>query len=211
VVSSSDIPAVKPKQDAQRVHVPALRDHAEKRSQQPTEKAALRQQNVEILLDQTLAPPDGVEHPVHPDQYHGVGAGNRDQKERGHAGADQAADLLEMVEPRLQRADRKRHEDRRDDHDGRMPQREEEPDRNRPLPRLHQLACHIVDRRDVIGINRMTETERIGQQRGSEQNRIVPERDQRPEPGQAIGGQQDGIEHGHPGACIDWPIVKNTA
>ena len=50
------------------------------------------------------------------------------------------------------------HADR--DHDGRVAQREEEPGAQWPLAVGHQLPRHVVDRRDVIGVERVPQPER---------------------------------------------------
>ena len=55
----------------------------------------------------------------------------------------------------------------------RMAQREEETDPDRPLAVLHELARDVVDRGDVIGVDRMPQAERVGQQRGAEQDRVA--------------------------------------
>ena len=107
--------------------------------------------------------PNGVEYPPHQD--HSVCTRNDNQEKCGHAGTDYSADLLDMIKLRLQRADRKCHEDRRDDHNGRMSECEKESGRDRLLSCLHQLPCHVVDCRDMVGIDRVTKTERISQER----------------------------------------------
>ena len=47
------------------------------------------------------------------------------------------------------------------DHDRRVPEREPESDAERPLALVHQLAGRVVDRRDVIGVERMAKPERV--------------------------------------------------
>ena len=76
----------------------------------------------------------------------------------------------------------RRRRDRGDrERDGeRMAEREEQTDRNRPLALLHQLAHDIVDRGDVIGIDRVPQSEHVGEDRGAEKRRPVGERDRPP-------------------------------
>ena len=69
----------------------------------------------------------------------------------------------------LQGRGRRGDGDRGQDHDGRVAEREEEADRQRLLAFLHQLAHDIVDGRDVVGIERMPQAERVGQKRGAQQ------------------------------------------
>ena len=44
-----------------------------------------------------------------------------------------------------------------------MTQREEEPDPERPLPLREELARAVVDRREVVGVERMAQAERVGE------------------------------------------------
>ena len=102
--------------------------------------------------------------------------------------------------------------DRQADHDGRMAEREKQPDRDRPLAGLHQLAGDIVDRRDVVGIDRMPKAEAVGQQRRPEQDRLVVQGDERPQPGKQVSGDQARIDEGSgfDGAAVRqaWPFVR---
>jgi uncharacterized protein YndB with AHSA1/START domain len=61
--------------------------------------------------------------------------------------------------------------------------------RCRPLLSPHQFPGHVVYGRNVIGVHSVTEAERIGQKRGSEQDRIRTESDQRSERGAGIRRQ----------------------
>ena len=74
-----------------------------------------------------------------------------------------------------------------------MAEREEKADGDGTFALLHQLARHVVDRRDVVGIDRVAQPERVGQECGADQHRIIVKRDQRPQPGQYIGDDQHGI------------------
>ena len=48
------------------------------------------------------------------------------------------------------------------EHDRRVPEREEEADAERPLAVGHQLARGVVDRADVVGVERVAQAERVG-------------------------------------------------
>ena len=90
----------------------------------------------------------------------------------------------------LQRESRRRdHRDRKRDRQ-RMAEREEQADRDRPLALLHQFAHHIVDRCDVVGVDRMTQPEHISEKRGAKQRRPAGKRDDRPGPDQGIRRQR---------------------
>ena len=77
-----------------------------------------------------------------------------------------------------------------------MAERKEEADGNGPLALLHQLARDVVDGRDVVGIDGVAKAERVGEECGADQDRIIMESDQRPNPGQHIGDGQHDINTG---------------
>ena len=52
-----------------------------------------------------------------------------------------------------------------DDHRG-MPEREEKADADRAFPLMHQLAGSVVDRCDMVGVDRMAQPKAIRQERG---------------------------------------------
>src|ERR1700692_67649 len=79
-----------------------------------------------------------------------------------------------------------------------MSQRKEEADGDRPLALLHQLARDVVDRRNVVGIDGVTKPEAVGQNRGSDQNRLMRERDESPDPGRQIGKNKQAVNSGDP-------------
>ena len=82
--------------------------------------------------------------------------------------------------------------------DGRMAERKKEADRDRPLALLHQLARHVVNGRDMIGVHRVAESEGVGQERRAQQNRMVMKGQQRPEPGPGVEADEQGIEEDNP-------------
>ena len=95
------------------------------------------------------------------------------------------------------------------DHDGRMAERKEEADADRPLALLHQLARDVVDRRDMIGVDRVAQAEGIGEQRRAEQHRLVVQGDERPEPDENIAADQNGVDGDQPAAQISAALIQD--
>ena len=58
-----------------------------------------------------------------------------------------------------------------------MAEREIEPERDRPLALLHQLAGGVVDGGDMVGIDGVAQPEAVGEEAGGEQDRMVVEGD----------------------------------
>src|SRR5262245_20773679 len=75
-----------------------------------------------------------------------------------------------------------------------MPQREEQAGGHRLLAFLHELAGDVVDGGDVVGVNRVTQAEAVGQQARAEQHGMIVENDERCRPGGRIGGDQEGAD-----------------
>ena len=95
----------------------------------------------------------------------------------------------------FEHADGQRDEQRRRDHDGRMPQREKQADGNRTFGLLHELARDVVDSRDVVGIDGMAKPERIGERCGSQQQRIIAEAREGPGPRRDVDEDEQRAEH----------------
>ena len=53
-------------------------------------------------------------------------------------------------------------QEREREHDRRVPEREPEADAQRALALAHQLAGRVVDRGDVVGVERVAQPERVG-------------------------------------------------
>src|ERR1700730_6261066 len=81
-----------------------------------------------------------------------------------------------------------------------MPQRKEKADSDRSLSLLHQLARHIVDRCNMVGIDRVTKPKAVRQHRGSNQDWLMDERNECPNPGRQIGDDENGIDCNNPTA-----------
>ena len=74
---------------------------------------------------------------------------------------------------------------REDEDDGRVPEREEQPDAERPAAVRHELARRVVDRRDVVGVERVAQPERVGGQPDARRERAR-------RPHRQVGGHDDG-------------------
>jgi hypothetical protein len=72
------------------------------------------------------------------------------------------------------------------DDDRRVPEREPEAEAQRSLALVHQLAGGVVDRRDVVGVKRVAQPERIGQPRDPDPEALV------------VRGDDEQDEHGEP-------------
>src|SRR5947209_19702549 len=106
-----------------------------------------------------------LEAPPHTGQYHQVHNRDRQKEKHGDAAANDSAERLECGEPALQRSGGCGDTDRCNHDNSRMTEREKEPDGDRSFPFLHKLAYHIVDRRDVIGVDGVTQAEWLLQER----------------------------------------------
>ena len=167
--------------NAERVHVPALADHPESGPEDPRQQAPVVQEVLEGLLVVGAAGRDLPEHPVDVDQDDEVDDPDDEQEDRRDARPDQPADLrnagMSLTKPAESAIS-----DRQGDDDRRVAEREEEPDADRPLAVLHQLAGGVVDGRDVVGVDGVAEPEGVGEEGRRQQDRVLDRRDQREEP-----------------------------
>jgi hypothetical protein len=113
-----------------------------------------------------LASPYALEEPVHAHQHEEIDDRDANQEEHRHQRADHAADLDQPGEALLQTARSQSNDQRGGKHDRGVAEREEEADCDRPLALLHQLAGDVVDRGDVIRVDRVPQSEAIGDQSG---------------------------------------------
>ena len=75
-------------------------------------------------------------------------------------------------------------------------------EKNRPTPTgpaafLHQFAGHVVDRRDVIRVESVPEAKTIGERSRAEEDRIIVEGGNRPQPRGGVEDEQEGIDRNH--------------
>ena len=136
-----------------------------------------------------------MERAIHRREDEQVHHRNREQEERGHARADEPTDVVPRCEIGAQRSRRRRDRHRREDDDGRMAERKEQARRHRTLPILHQLSRDVVDRRDVVRVDGVSQAEAVRQQRRTQQQRIVTKGHERPRPGAEVGGDERGEQH----------------
>ena len=152
-----------------------------------SEKSALGENQVEILVHKPSAELDD-------DVRRGDG-----QKEKcGNGGADDSADGFKGIEPVFDCHGGQGDGDGQTENNCRVAERKKETDGDRPFALLHQFARHIVNRRDVVGIHRVTKAECVGQQRRAQQNRIIVKSDQRPNPAPGIGRDEQRIHRNNP-------------
>ena len=86
-----------------------------------------------------------------------------------------AAVVLERRDVRVDGLGRDREAGGEREDDRRVAEREEEADAERPLAFLEELPRRVVDRGDVVGIERVAQTERVGEHAEPGQRRIAPE------------------------------------
>ena len=75
-----------------------------------------------------------------------------------------------------------------------MTEREEEPDRDRTFALLHQLARDVVDRGNMIRINRVAQPETVREERRAQQHRAISEGNERIEPGGNVERDQETVD-----------------
>ena len=73
------------------------------------------------------------------------------------------SDELFVLTGASRRADAEVEQHGEDEHHRRVPKREEEPDAQRPLALVDELAGRVVDGRDVIGVEGVAHPERVGE------------------------------------------------
>ena len=182
-----------PEQHAERIHVPALADHPERRPEDARQQAPIVQVVLERLLVVLAARGHLAEHPVDVDQDEQVDQPDGEQEDRGHARADDPADRLKRGNVRDERR-RRRDDQRQRDHDRGVAQGEEQTHAHRTLPVLHQLAGGIVDRGDVVRVHRVAQAERVGEERCGQQDRIRRRGDQHDCPRAHVERDQECVE-----------------
>ncbi len=122
-----------------------------------------------------------------------------EEEEGGDARADQAADILDHLEVIDCPGDPCYGGGGENDH-GRMPESEEETHGDGHLTLLHQLAGDVVDGGDMVGIDRVAQTQPVNDQRDAEQLRLVREAGKGPEPGSDVQGGEEGVNRDEPTA-----------
>jgi len=62
------------------------------------------------------------------------------------------------------------------------------------LPLLHELSRDVIDRRDMVGVHRVAETEGVGEEGRPELQGIAAKSKQGPAPSSNIGNRHDAVE-----------------
>jgi hypothetical protein len=80
-----------------------------------------------------------------------------------------------------------------------VPEREEEADTHRALPVLQQLAGGVVDRGDVIGVERVPEAEGVGERSETRESRVGARVIEEQPPAEEVEEQDGAGEAAEPG------------
>jgi hypothetical protein len=89
-----------------------------------------------------------------------------------------------------------------------VPQREQEANCNWALPLLHQLPGYVVDRRDVIRVDSMTQAKAICEKCRSQKHRVAMESDRGPQPRTDVEREQDHVDGNDSAAEVIGSIVE---
>jgi hypothetical protein len=84
------------------------------------------------------------------------------------------------------------------------PSEKKKSDADGPFAFLHQLARHVVNRRDMIRIHGVTQTKRVSQKRRAEQNWMIMKSDQRPNPRAEVDADEQRIHEKSPAFDAVW-------
>ena len=131
------------------------------------QQSSIAQQQIEIFLDVGLARAnldEGSADGTQNDQVHGR---NPKKKNCGKQRADQSADFPDRIHSCCSANGGPGNRNGSHQNDGGMSQGKHEPDGDRPLAFLHQLAGHIVDGGNMVGIHRMPKAKTVGQKRSA--------------------------------------------
>ncbi len=86
--------------------------------------------------------------------------------------------------------------DRQHEHDGRVAEREEEPDAERPPAFLQQEAHGVVDRGDVIGVERVAQAEHVRDEAEPDERRMARRVVQVQPPAGDVQQRDDAVQDG---------------
>ena len=142
--------------------MPARSNQSEQRAEDAREQPAPREQRVEVLLHIGTATANAMERAIDRDEDDQIHDCDRQQEQRGRQRANDAAHVAQCGELLIEGHRGRGDGDRREHHDGRMSEGEEQPDGDRALTLLHQLARDVVDRGDVVGVDGVPQAEAVG-------------------------------------------------
>ena len=146
------------------IHVPRLVHGIGQAAEQTVHQPATVQLPLESGLVVASAP-HLPEHLHDAEQDHDVDRSDQVEEAPGHCGADRGGGLAErrvrILHGPVERTHADRDQERKNEHDRRVSERKPETDAQRPLARSHQLARGVVDRGDVIRIERVSQPQRV--------------------------------------------------
>src|SRR5581483_5135420 len=185
-------------EDAEREHLPARVDAvAEALEHAAAHQPTIEEPRLEPVLVET-APPHVAEDPDDVHEHEQVEDADREQKRARHTGADRPAPVLERRDPLPNARRRESEPGREGEHDARVAEREEEADAVRASPVLQELPRRVVDRRDVVGVERVPQPERVRERPEPDQRgvraRVI---DEQAPPG-GVEGADRAAEQGQP-------------
>jgi hypothetical protein len=129
-------------------------------SRKRAEEALVGQRALETLFV-VLAAPHAPEDADDLEQHEQVERSDQEQERARDGGADRRTVRLQRRDAGVHRPCGDGQPGREGEDDRRVPQREEEACAQRALSVLQQLSCRVVDRCDVVGVERVPQPERV--------------------------------------------------
>jgi hypothetical protein len=139
-----------------------------------------------------------LECPVNASENYHIDQGDSDQEKHRDSGAEYPANILQKLEMLFRRGSSPVCNQRGNDDNCRMSESEVQTHRYWPLSVLHQLASNVIDRRNVVGIDRVPKTKCISKNRSTEKHRFIMKRDNRPNPSAKVYRHQKTVNAGNP-------------
>src|SRR6516225_8264509 len=90
-----------------------------------------------------------------------------------------------------------------------MAERKKEPHSDGPLALLHQFARDVVNRGDVVRIDRVPQPQAVGDQRRRQQQGIGVKRREGPTPGEQVRGSEDYVEPDYLGSNVVVGVIED--
>jgi hypothetical protein len=134
------------------------------------------------------------------DERHHVCRSDRDQEQQRQCSADHRCVRPDRLDQRGECRGRDGDGKSQGEHDGRVTERKEHSERHRAAAALHHLAGRIVDRRDMVRIDRVAQAEAIGQHGGADQGRMAVEGNPYPQPDECVRRRQQNHHRDDSGA-----------
>ena len=182
------------------------------RQQRPAEAAdepALHEEIVDALLVVAAAGANVAKRAHDLDQHEQIDERDQIEKERRNGGADRRSHVLQSRKRASDRGGREGDRNGQCDDDRRVPERKEKPDGNRALVLRHQLSRDVVDRRNVIRVDRVPQPEGEGEQRRADQGGAPVKDDEREDPRSRVGRTKQDVHEHDPSAHVGRVIVED--